>query len=220
MNHLEASNLLTHYLSGNSSPERRRGVEEHMAECAECAGWVATHSLFAEALVEHPSSDEIVVYALAPESLAPASHERCAKHLESCPECREEVELVREGVERSRAASEPVQEQSAGINRHRRVWVALAASLILVLGASLMLRTVDQPSVQQVLAESSLSGEKTILADRSIVVETTEVEPGGALRLESRVIGFGAGFSVKTGATLAVVTSDSIADDDSSSSSG
>ncbi len=215
MHHLEASNLLTHYLSGDLRPGRRKEVEEHLAQCSECAEWVATYSLFTEALVEHPPSLELARFALAPETLDPPSRESCAEHLKRCRECRGQLELVRQAASETRPVRVPAPVRSP---TRRRVWVALAASAVLVFGATFALRTTDRLPADYVLANSTLRGDQTILADRSILVEATDVAPGAALKLESEVVAFGDGFSVKNGATLVVVTSASADEDDGSES--
>ncbi len=215
MRHLEASNLLTHYVSGVLRPERREDLEEHLIQCSECAEWVATYSLFTEALVEHPPSLELARFSLAPETLDPPSRERCAEHVERCRECRDQLGLVRQAASETKPVREPA---PVRIPTRRRGWVALAACAILALGATLALTTMDRSPADQVLANSTLHGEQAILADRSILVEATELAPGAALKLESEVVAFGDGFSVKNGATLVVVTSESSDEDDSSES--
>ncbi len=216
MHHLEASNLLTHYLSGDLRPGRRKNLEQHLAECAECAGWVMAYSLFDEALAQHPSSIEIAGFALAPETLDPPSYERCTEHLARCRECRGEVKLVGKAIAGGRQEAEPVREENPGRLPRRRAWLALAASVVLALGAILISRTANRSPDEYLLADRILRDEETILADQSITVETTEVAPGAALTLESEVVAFGDGFSVKTGATLVVVTGESADEGDSS----
>lgn len=210
MHHLKASNLLTRYLSGDLESGPRKEVEEHLAQCADCAGWAGTYSLFAEALAQHPPSREIARYSLAPETLDPPSYERCKRHLKRCRGCRDEVELVREAAGEARQQGERRRERHPA--RLRLRWgtaAALAASAVLALGTSLVFRTAGRSPVEVVVADSTLRGEERIFADQSILVETTELAPGAALTLESQVVAFGDGFSIKTGATLVVVTRES-----------
>ena len=213
MRHLEASNLLTHYLSGDLSSGRRQALERHLAECTECAGWVEVYSWLGEALSDHLSSLECASFALAPETLEATDRARCAEHVERCRECRDEVELVRAAVVEARMGPEPGRHPGS---LRRAAWVALAASVILAFGAILSSRPASRSSADQVLAGATLHGEEKILAHRSILVEATEVAPGASLTLESQVVAFGDGFSIKTGASLVVVTRDSADEDDSS----
>ena len=221
MNHLEASNLLTHYLSGDLDSRRRKGLEEHISRCADCAEWVAAYALFDQALGRHPSSDEVASFALAPETLETSALERCREHLEDCRDCRHEVDLVRQAAaygkrgSRLGGAMEP-----AFRSRRRAGWVAVAATVTLVLGVSLFFERSGRSPIGQVLTDSTLNEAQTRLVDpSSILVETTEVAPGAALTLESRVVGFGDGFSVMTGGTMAVFNRPPVEDDDSANNS-
>lgn len=208
MEHLEASNLLTHYLSDDLEPGRRRDLEAHLARCAECAEWTAAYAFIDQALGQHQSSDEVARFALAPETLDRSSREHCSEHLRRCGDCRREVDLVRQAAGVGPPADGvAVTRGPAGLSRRQAAWLAVAATAVLALGASLWLDDARRPSSGSVLADRTLSDEQTKLTDpSSILVETTEVVPGAALTLESRVVGFGHGFSVQSGATLAVVT--------------
>ncbi len=212
MHHLKASNLLTHYLSGDLDSGQRKEIEAHLAQCAECAGWVATCSLFAEVLGDHLASTEIASFSLQPEALDPATCERCAEHLERCRECQRTAELVREAA--AAARPEPVRRRTwGGLAPRWAASAALAATVVLALGAIFASGPAPRLPAEYVLAGSTLRGNQTILADQSIVVEATEVAPGAALTLESEVVAFGSGFAVKSGATLTVVNRESAAEE-------
>lgn len=215
MDHLEASNLLPQRVSGDLAPNRRKALDEHVAHCEECSTWIATYGFFAEALgdpreassAEHLSSHELSTLALAGDGLDPAAREPCERHLRICSACLEEFELVRSGTFAAREESEPSQNSPS---RSRRSFafqagLAIAATLLLVVGAVFIGKARHLTPGEYSLSGETIGGSRTIQAQQSIFLESTALQPGADVTLQSQIVAFGDGFSVASGASLRVL---------------
>lgn len=106
MDHEEAKLVLADLVSGRLGPEEAGRVRDHVASCAECRETAATLSAVGEevrahgqALFEpHPTSDEIVRYAMGKDELAAGDLARIGAHLRACPTCSHEVKVTREAA--------------------------------------------------------------------------------------------------------------------------
>lgn len=110
MKHEEAVLLLPD-LSMKGLDERvRSDLLAHREGCAECQDVSGLYDLFVSAVQEnaagaslaHPSSEEIVAYALQAETLLSEWRRQLASHLLVCPSCSEEVTLARDAERASR----------------------------------------------------------------------------------------------------------------------
>jgi hypothetical protein len=212
MNHSQANDLLTGFISGVLDPSSRHEVEQHVADCEDCRSWVATYRFFSEALqdpvaspAEHLSSHELCAFILTPGSLDAVTRLRCEQHLEVCSRCRREQTLVREAVAAAREVRGSLAIFAGG--RGATKWptrLAMAASLLLLIGALAVLSVQRNPD-EYTLRSGRLEGRQTYKATDSIVIEATEVSPGALLTLQAgEKVAFGEGFSVRSDATLKV----------------
>ncbi len=215
MKHLEASNLLTEFVSRSLSPERRLEVEAHVEECAECHAWVTTHLLLSGALAaetgestaSHPSAFELSSLALAAHTLSDDVREGCARHVANCAGCRQEMELVQAAA----TAAREVDERPAARRRFASSeLLAWAAGLLLVVGAVAYFGIAAPPPPESHAENRQLQGEtiddsRLIEATESIFVGATEMRKGAVVSLQAgRAVTFGNGFSVGSGASLDV----------------
>ncbi|RMG47069.1 MAG: zf-HC2 domain-containing protein [Acidobacteria bacterium] len=156
MDHDQVIDLLPSYVKRTLPPPLRREVEHHLERCAECRGARDVAEALREIAEEggdddkHPSSAEIVAFATGDASLTGGQLPDLRAHLESCPECADLVERVRE-VERRL-------EQGSGHGRERPVasaatgtggWrftppVAIAASVALLVAGAAIGRALTQ----------------------------------------------------------------------------
>jgi len=95
MNCRTAVELLPWLLNGTLKGEERRGVLEHLEECAECRQELVEIRDAGVLYQAHPGADELWAHA-AGEISDPARAELLATHLTLCRSCAEEVALIRE----------------------------------------------------------------------------------------------------------------------------
>lgn len=225
MEHLEASEQLTRFLDGDLDRSQRLEVEQHLGTCDECREWVAAYRLLSESLggdsqpltttkvgAHHLESDELCAYALAAHTLSEPVREKCLRHLDSCPECWYEIDLVRtaaataEDAEPGRMRPQIVGNPSQGVSFSAVAW---AAGLFLAVGALIVVGGIGTPGSRQ-LTDSTLTGHTVVKARDSILVQKTRVEPGAELTLRTgNTVAFGDGFSIDSGGTLSVVVDNS-----------
>ncbi len=211
MEHSTASKLLTE--SGELDLAQTKALGAHVATCRECRSWVATYQFFAEALGEdpaaarHPSSKDLCSFALAGTDLDATTRDRCHRHIENCPECSYEIELVRSAVSESsvNVALEWPTSRVAERLSHKAGALALAATLAILLGGLLVVSRVLSPESKEYRMAGLLIQEtEAINAEGPIFVESTQIQEGATLALRSPVVTFGDGFSVDSGAGLIV----------------
>lgn len=94
MNCENAIELLPWYLNGTLDETEQRDVREHLAGCERCRKALAETRLAWRIYGQHLPSEALVALAWGerPEGLDPAVAET---HLQSCPQCSAELELVR-----------------------------------------------------------------------------------------------------------------------------
>jgi hypothetical protein len=117
--HEEAIELLHELQLGRLEDDRRRELEQHLAECEDCQGFVETFHALRGALGRAEEEQ-------LPEEAARALE----KHLSVCPSCRGEGAAT---GDREEAASPPTRPRRASQRRWERVVTAVAAALVLVL---------------------------------------------------------------------------------------
>jgi len=212
MKHLEVSALLAEYVSGPRS--RYPALEAHLEGCQECRDWVDTYRLLGASLTEnpvqpvhdeHPESGDLCDFALDTGGLGLVARERVERHLEDCGECLHEAELVRSAVVTTVDVGSPAFKLAGRIRKFATSpgGLALAAALVLMIGGLVMVDRLPTsiPDQYQLIGQS-INGIQVVEANRSIFVEDAELEPGSQLKLNSPVVAFGDGFSVRSGATL------------------
>lgn len=211
MEHSTASKLLTE--SGELDLAQTKALGAHVATCRECCSWVATYQFFAEALGEdpaaarHPSSKDLCSFALAGTDLDATTRDRCHRHIENCPECSYEVELVRSAVSESseNVALEWPTPRVAEWFSDKAGALALAATLVILLGGLLVAgRILSLKPTEYLIAGLVIQETEAITAEEPIFVESTQIQEGFTLALQSPMVTFGEGFSVDSGAGLIV----------------
>jgi hypothetical protein len=132
--------LVVWYPTRALDADERRRVEEHAARCAACADLLRFASELEEAAVEryapHTEPALLVMFAEDPAGLDEASREGVERHLSRCPECRKQVQMLRE-VEAATASEVPGTFVRSGARRYesasggmlRRIWDVLGATL-------------------------------------------------------------------------------------------
>lgn len=210
LDHRAARRLLPDYVSGRRQAQSQ-ALEAHIADCLNCQGWVETYELLAAALgadtvQKHPDSSELSEFSLADSRLSDGARERVAGHLETCTACRHETELVRASVVES---AEPDLILPRPVTRRGRLLasvgrLAVAATVVAMFGGWVIAKRWTRIPDEYRLTGRSILGLKAIEANRSIIVENTDVQVGSTLNLKSPVVAIGEGFSVGTGASLVV----------------
>ena len=102
MNHEDAAALLHDFHYGQIDGARRHEIEEHLDGCEECRALSRTYRVLHATLnhdqraKDHPSSEEIVAYAVDRSGLDPGAALRVADHVKSCTVCSDAVEKTRQ----------------------------------------------------------------------------------------------------------------------------
>jgi Putative zinc-finger len=195
MSHRDFESLLGEYAEGALDRAAVDRLEAHLADCDECREWLAAYrQLRAELACEPcPAADLLAEYAVGAVPLAEVKRSRVERHLEACPDCRADLELVRAAV----GAARPAHEQPRVPARHRRL--AVAASVILVVAAAGGL----------ILRERGLSGARggyqvADVGERNLFF-AGNVADGDTITLRaSETVALGEGFSVGSGASLTI----------------
>ncbi len=147
MTHEEVLLLLPDFLGERLEAGRKRLVSDHLGSCRDCAAAASGLRLLmaragetgqeSEGEYGHPDTAEIVEYAIARDSFGAARAAAVESHLETCPTCREEVELTQRAhrvtaPERAWRAQKPGV-SAAGWPASARAALAAAALLVAVL---------------------------------------------------------------------------------------
>jgi len=146
MNHDEARLLLAELPRGRLDEKTRSELQAHEAGCDECRALTGAYVLFSSALGDeaggrtdaHPSSEEIVSFALRAESVAAETFTRVATHAGRCVACSGEIETVRKAEESIQPRLVRLAKSSLGrflmVPQQRFAAALAAAVVILVLG--------------------------------------------------------------------------------------
>jgi len=130
---------LADFLENRLSPERRVDFQRHIEVCAACAAELAFALRFREGAVAeglaHPRPDRLVALAAGSEEVTEIER----RHLESCPECRVELEWasapddLEPTVSGGHRPRRPGRSQRPGFlrtPRRTRTWLSVAAVLV------------------------------------------------------------------------------------------
>ena len=176
MNCETAIELLPWYLNGTLDEQEQRDVREHLAGCERCREALAETKMAWRIYDQHLPSETLVALAWGeePEGIDPSVVER---HLQSCPQCSSELELVRtsralEEEDGGRVALFPgarrtteTAARSAGERRPAGAWrsAALAAGLAGMVAAGGWLWSANQvQTLEDRLAESARTGSPVV----------------------------------------------------------
>lgn len=189
----------------DSASQPRGELLAHLAACESCRelyqGYESLRALAPESAPDggHLSSADLAAWAVAPGS--PTGSVRL--HLESCTHCGSEYELVRAAVVTARPLPRVRHAPTSAPHRTWR-WAAAAALVAVVSGAAWVARTERLPR-ELTVSGDRLAGERTLRATDSILIETTAVDSGGSVKLQSGDrVAFRDGFSVGSDAALSV----------------
>jgi hypothetical protein len=140
MNHDEALELLPDLLQDRLDEPSRARLRKHLEDCRECSEAKTTLELLAtaapgddDAHAHHPTSEEIVAFALDEPWLSADQKKSISRHVQSCLYCRTEIEATQQAdrmVEPVLAHDEPSPPAQKGADRWP--WAALAAAAVLV----------------------------------------------------------------------------------------
>lgn len=231
--HEEYRKYLGEFAVGELDSASRAEVGDHVESCPICQDWLAGYHLIELALAEraradtgeHPTSEEIVRFALVPPSAVGVGLGPVARHVRDCRPCSVEVDLCRGAVlggqtrgggwsrlTRARAR-QPLPELGAkalrvrpeGRRRKRvlRVATAVAAVLGVAMAALFWIRLHSIPH-SVVLEDKTFTGHRTIEATESIVLSRSRVELDATITLRAARVALGDGFSLDKGARLTI----------------
>lgn len=239
MNHRTAVPCLSEYGIGILEPDTEEEIREHLDDCPTCREWLATRDLLAAKLSRgrktylgepHPDSDLLALCVVRPEEVLELDREGLRLHLEQCPTCREDLDLMRAAVREARPGARAINEafvpRPAAYARARGYLAAALAAVLLgggVLAASLYLRLSPRgaasptgpPGVAQhpetgliqteELSSRDLDGTQVIDSETRLVISKLTVKSGANITFNSgEVVAFGDGFQVAEGARIAV----------------
>lgn len=207
MEHQQAIQRLPDFDSPWLADSERQELQAHLESCAECREWRATYLLLARTLgtdhglQQHPPSEFLARQAVDPEWLTDVMDEQLREHVDVCQSCRDEIEAARLALINARTGRRDPTPAS------RRVWLPLAAGLILALALSLLWvrpQSGDDPQ-ERFVSGDSLAGTQVIRAPKSITVSSASVASGGDVTLSAgEEVILSDGFSVDSGATLTI----------------
>ena len=105
MKHEDAALLLTDYASGSLDSMQMESVHQHVAECAECTELLQTISeldslsdSWRPLLDAHPDADLLSQWALSTPELPLKTDIRIAAHVQVCPSCAAELEVIENSI--------------------------------------------------------------------------------------------------------------------------
>jgi hypothetical protein len=234
MNHDEAAGLLLDLVDGRLDERTQSVVDRHIENCAECQGWLDTQQLLKRAPAvarrdDHPSSEDLALCAVRAEEEFEPDRADLFRHLDSCPQCRHELDLVREAVRDARPS--PVQlgrptRSATGFPVWRlaaaAAFGALAIGTLLVAGlwraepvdggGSTIAATGAGGSFEtrsgwqtEEFSEPEIAGTRLIEADGGLIFSRTRIDDGANVTIRAgEVVAFGDGFQIGSQARVAV----------------
>lgn len=233
MIHSEAEEFLLAYVEGALDRNLRACVEEHTKACSACRKWVeAYHHLSRElsiaAEIAHPSSEVLARHAVRPHAVSDAEGMDIERHLNACPECAEDLALLRSAVLEARpsAPREPWTvgdwRKVQGRYRHLLVaavlLVAIAAGFFVSLGlrrtgeaeaegsrSRALAATSPQAMETGDISDAEIDGIRVIESRSGLRIANLRVKNGARVIIRAGGgVAFGDGFKVESGASLAV----------------
>ena len=235
MKHREAAQYLSDLAAGSLPADAAAAVARHAEACRSCAEWLGLYDVLAQHLavgdpsgVPHPDPDLLALYGLQPEELSEAQEQHMRRHLESCAECRNDLQLARQAVLDARPGAGHAVSRREEPRSFRR-WLAMAAGLaaLLVCGALLFSvvsrayrgfepavtaegsRALDATagSAEISVSDRQFDGVELVHTDSSLRVTNSGVQPGAEVTFSAGgVVAFGNGFSVARGGRITVTS--------------
>lgn len=149
MDHEATRGMLPDLMCGGLDPTETADLEEHLAECPSCRGWVDTYRLLEEAVGggagagdPHSGPEVLALCAVRPEEEFELERGDLREHLAQCQGCRQDLEALKHAIREARPAIEASAPRRS--RQRRRVaamaWGGLAATLATVgIGLTLFL---------------------------------------------------------------------------------
>ena len=234
MKHREAEALLLDLVEGRLHGHTREAVQRHVDQCGECVAWLDAYQILAgppspAQVHRHPDSGLLALCAVRPDELFESDRADLRRHLEICPQCRHEMDLVGAAVGDARPTSTQTT-RLAPPWRGSRVWRLAAAAAIgalavgallvdglrrgepVVDGASTVTATatggsLDAPSERRTeqFSEAEINGTRLIETDGGLIFSRTRIDDGAVVTIRAgETVAFGDGFQIGSQARVAV----------------
>ena len=233
--HEEYRKYLAEFSMSELDPALMAEVGAHVATCRICRDWLASHHLIGSALTSgrrvrpenHPTSEELVRFALKPRALGLGGSALgpVATHVRDCPRCAVEMDLCRGAVGVGRMTRGPwhfemrarVRRLSPDLSvsprprsggrrgRERALQVVAAAVVVLGMVAAILFSVRFRPiPANVVLTGRTFRGHQTIEATDSIELSRSRVDLDATITLRAARVALGDGFSLGKGAKLTI----------------
>ncbi len=235
MDHSRAEKHLPDLAADGLDGRCRDDVMSHVVGCAECREWLGTYDMLASALEEtagdeHPDAELLALCAVRPDELYESDRAELRRHLETCAQCRREVDAAGAAVRDARPSpAAPVPMPTSSPRRAAPWRLAVAATLAAcAIGALVVfgvhgwsarsalsgdeagVRVVDGSASQPVapatrLSDTQIHGDRVIEAPGDLMISRTTIEDGSqvTIRAGSTVV-IGNGFQVGNQARITV----------------
>lgn len=160
MEHEEAQRLLADRSHGRLAEAVQRDLAAHLSACGKCGSLSETYemlraSLATAAVAEHPTSEEIVAYALRSGDLTGEDLARLAAHARACDPCAGEVAAVAEAdAAAGSLGGRPPSGFLRFLLRPGPAAALTAAGLLLVMGYPAFLGLVRLPELRRAQQEA------------------------------------------------------------------
>lgn len=232
MTHAETVENLLAFAEGPLERELEGAVAAHVETCSACQEWLETYTTLAQGLAGdggHPSSSVLARHVAQPHGISDVEAAFVEGHLETCPECSDDLVLVRAALRETgpTALTNSVRPWSwrPRLERHRQELIAAVLLVALAVGCVVSFGLLRRTAA----ARAGADGGSFVEADAAMIPGTRElfgmelegtrvIESHSDLRIsDSRVkdgarvtiragggVAFGNGFSVESGASLAV----------------
>ncbi len=216
MDHRDAIEQLPYYLSGELAESQLDELQGHIESCEECRRWVDDYRLFAAVLHSdpgHPPAEQLAREAVETETSIAAEDPSLRKHLETCPDCRQQLSLTEEAVARARSRHGSVKRfhgrSPFGGQGHRRLAIAASLALVSVLAFTFRGSFTQSPGGSvgdnRVLSTENLEGTQVLDAAESITATDVTVESGSEVAFRAGdTVALGDGFTVASGASFKI----------------
>jgi hypothetical protein len=234
MNHNEVAGLLLDLVDGRLDERTQSAVHRHIEGCADCRAWLDT-LLLLESPPEvarrddHPRSEDVALCAVRAEEEFEPDRAELRRHLESCPKCRHELNLVRAAVRDARPVPAQLTRPAASTGGFP-VWRLAAAaafgalaigtllvagfwraepvdgggSTIAATGAGGSFETRPEWQTEE-FSEPEIAGTRLIEADGGLIFSRTRIDDGADVTIRAgEVVAFGDGFQIGSQARVAV----------------
>jgi predicted anti-sigma-YlaC factor YlaD len=199
--------LLPDYADGALHVRVAEQVEAHVRRCSDCADWLETYQGLAGLLgcSQQVSGALLAEYAVAPQRMTVVDREAVTAHLECCPSCRAEAELVHSALDAAR--DEPPRHRFPALHASRPLLMAATVLLATTVGLFAYFARSSSGESEQLVWDQTIQSSRTLEGEGTILIVDTKVQHGATLTVRAgRRVAFGSGFSISSDASMAVAT--------------